>query len=95
MTFKVKLVCGHTVATDVNMTLQFPDDTHYVFCRACKDAGAAIAFQEVVSVNDVPNVPSGIKSVLPGDILRLQPKLRGKPERQRPFPYVTATGQYT
>lgn len=85
----LKLACGHPVKTDVVPMLQYTDDTNYVWCPTCrelKDSRIPLDWCEIVGA--LSYVPSGAPVVMPRDFIRVQPRLRGKPNRQRPLPYV-------
>lgn len=94
--FLIKLECGHKVQTEVKLNLQYPTDVHYILCPSCRDLKGPeripTAWSQVVSVNEMSNVPSEYAQVMPGDIMRVQPSVPRN--RIRPFPYVTKRGQF-
>lgn len=95
--FKVKLGCGHTVKTNVELTLQYPTDVHYVRCPTCRNSltplqsfanlmSGVTAWTEIVSVRRVYNVSEPVPLIMPDSILRLQPNV--PPNRANPFRYI-------
>lgn len=84
--FRVKLACGHTCKTNVEMSMQYPSDVHYVRCPTCRNSLTILqsianltfgvtAWTEIVSVRRVYNVPGDVPLVMPDSILRVQPSV--------------------
>lgn len=97
LTHALKLACGHTAYTAVNLRLQYPDDSHFVLCPECETikkldvyGRPPTAWQNVVSVREIDNgslsdVQDWIPVVMPRSIIRMQPSV--PINRCRPFPY--------
>lgn len=87
----LKLSCGHRIVTDVAPMLQYPDDINYVWCPSCRESAfnprIPLEWNEIVGYSMSP-MQDGLPQVMPSEIMRLQPRLKGKPSRIRPFPYT-------
>lgn len=80
------LECGHKVATDVELKVQYERDSHMVNCPHNHDFSWRQVTDNTEVTYEMRELLSGIPRIVPRNILRLQPRIQRLP-RYRPFPY--------
>lgn len=92
-TYLITLKCHHRVKLDFKLLETHHDDYHLIPCPTCgKTKKWFDSYQIVTHVTELPyemcDVLKRISTVLPRQILRIQPRYKGKlAHRANPFPY--------